>query len=92
MGVRLWCVFWLTRNKTLSEENGQNKHAHSVRFPGTRFLNLRKLGRHLDDEIGACSHGIWRLGLLNTRHLTTSIAKWISLYNSETKTYPTVHD
>jgi len=36
--------------KTSSEEIGKNEHAHSVRFPRTRFLNLGRLGevgRHL---------------------------------------------
>ena len=32
------------RQKTSSEEIGKNEHAHSVRFPRTRFLNLERLG------------------------------------------------
>jgi len=47
MGVIGW------QAKSLSEEIGQNEHAHSVRFSRTMFLNLGGVGdlrQHLGQE------------------------------------------
>jgi len=46
---------FLAGKKTSSEEIGKKERAHFVRFPQTRFLNLRMLGdvgQHLGRENG----------------------------------------